>query len=272
MEVYKIKVLIASIHHRNPQRTAYQARNVSLLKAGLEALGWEVLSIESSWQDGVSDYVESGFDIFLTLWRREALLARERARRRGEEYSFTWQKKFRLFKKVRAQIGSTKKRPQLVSLLHTQRAVTRKHAHVWLSFVNSDADRLIVVEDDFVFDGDSSLRRLVVLLEAKGDDFDFIDLAGGIPPEKLGIVGNEADDIEVEFVLTNTTCAYTLNQRLAGALVAMISNDLKKVNLGTDFLPLALNETGFRGRSLLPSELPFSHGSLTGVVRSSIPY
>lgn len=268
-----MKILVASVHHHDLARSRAQASQVARLVDSLSSHGWAVGTIESSWQDSPSDYDAGILAMLRILWARESLMAAEVRRRSGDGSNVSFRRYLSRWSRIIRFVGVTDRRLHLTRLLHVQRAVTRKHIHVWLSFLNSACERLVVLEDDFVLKHPKSGEEIVTILKNYGSRFDYIDLAGGFQIEDLGIALKDDEElIEVDYIFTNTSCGYTINRRLAEAMVALAYRKPQSVNIGTDFFPLLLNSHGFEGKSLLLSNPPLHHGSFIGSVESSFPY
>lgn len=153
-----------------------------------------------------------------------------------------------------------------------EEALAKKHIKIWKSLAESDAFGAIVVEDDFSLRSSTSAGAVVNLIISHASAFDLIDLAGGFSREKLGLSGLGSGDLGIDFMLANTTCGYFISQRAAASLVTTVAENPSLIQLGSDFLIETLNRQRFEGKTFLPEVLPLVHGSLEGIVPSTIPY
>jgi hypothetical protein len=79
-------------------------------------------------------------------------------------------------------------------------------------------------------------------------------------------------DLVLNYLLSKTTCGYFISRRAAIGLIYLLNSENDLRYLGADFIICSLNDAGFEGATVLPESSQFVHGSLEGVVDSSIPY
>jgi hypothetical protein len=151
--------------------------------------------------------------------------------------------------------------------------VTAKHIAAWQGFLETDATHLLCCEDDLVIKADSA-ERLKSLLAGPdlGVGLRYIDLAGGLPLDKLGIDRLEAsrDGDKTFYVraVTNTACCYLLSRPLAEQFMAQIILKPELRLVGIDWMMNAMLMTLAANRvhcDALHFQPPiFNHGTFTG--------
>jgi hypothetical protein len=170
-------------------------------------------------------------------------------------------------------------RARMCRISHIETLVTAKHIAAWQAFLETDATHLLCCEDDLVIKPDSidRLRNLLV-----GADLDpglrYIDLAGGLPVEMLGIdrlvANRDGDKIFYACATTNTACCYLLSRPLAERFMAQLVSDPKLRLVGIDWMMNSMLMTLAAERvqcDALHFDPPiFGHGTFTGVYMSSI--
>jgi GR25 family glycosyltransferase involved in LPS biosynthesis len=156
--------------------------------------------------------------------------------------------------------------------LEIEAALSLKHLRIWSRVLECDASGAVVLEDDFYLRDESSPQNLASLVRTHFQDFELIDLAGGLSRDSLGLPDARGQDLNIPFMVANTTCAYFITKKACQALVDMVARNKELLYLAPDFLVTELNASGFEGSSLLPWDLPLIHGSRDGTVESSIPY
>lgn len=160
-----------------------------------------------------------------------------------------------------------------------EQLLTDKHIRVWTTFLDSDAEVLMVLEDDAVFHADS-LDGLIALIQRLGPTIThpiYVDIAGGFPLRKIvdSRIGAAAWPGVTEFPMpfTNTTCAYLATRSLVAAMLEHVTWDGELRSMGPDWL---INELMMRCHQDEPilsfhTDPPvLSHGSLTGIYPSEI--
>ena len=160
-----------------------------------------------------------------------------------------------------------------------EQLLTDKHIRAWTTFIDSEADVLIVLEDDAVFRTDS-FHGLAALIQRIGPDIArpiYVDVAGGFPLRKVvdPRLGKVAWSGVTEFPIpfTNTTCGYLATRPLVVAMLERVTWDSELRSLGVDWL---INELMMRCHRDEPvicfhTDPPvLSHGSLTGIYQSEI--
>ena len=140
-----------------------------------------------------------------------------------------------------------------------------KHRIAWERIASQDSDYAIVAEDDVVL-FDHSLAYLSTVLTKLPDDFDYIDLAGGVG---LSAVGGDpvinSHFFKIDPPRDRTSCCAIIRKRFAQR---MLEAD-PRVVLGSDWmLTYLFNATGAKVYWVEP--LVFGHGSQMQVYRSNL--
>jgi hypothetical protein len=155
-----------------------------------------------------------------------------------------------------------------------------KHIRAWEVFLESDADYLLVFEDDIVFKSDSVMRfcdkviPAVKLLERAI----YVDLAGGCTKEDLRInaleIKRNGDTVYYAKPVTNTTCSYLIDKNMARYFVSKLVEQPSLRLIGVDWLTnklFILMGDGAENCSCIHfNPTIFDHGSVTGSYLSSI--
>jgi hypothetical protein len=160
-----------------------------------------------------------------------------------------------------------------------EQALTDKHIRAWSTFLDSDADILIVLEDDAVIPPDA-VSRIRALFRAElnaGNGPLYVELAGGFrlselcPPEDLREVGPGLVRTRVPF--GNTTCGYALSRALAAEMLTELTWKPRLRHMGPDWL---VNELLMRIHLRTPVDCVHTeptilgHGSFLGTHESHI--
>jgi hypothetical protein len=121
-----------------------------------------------------------------------------------------------------------------------ERYIAAKHIRSWSHFLESNANYLIVFEDDIIFKKNSIDKTLKIL--DKADSYHnqlplYIDLAGGFSDEDIGIksliIQSQNGYSHFSRPVTNTVCGYLINRSFAKILIRHINLDSK-----LSFLPI----------------------------------
>lgn len=164
-------------------------------------------------------------------------------------------------------------RARMCRISHIETLVTAKHIAAWQAFLETDATHLLCCEDDLVIKPDSidRLRNLLV-----GADLDpglrYIDLAGGLPVEMLGIdrlvANRDGDKTFYARAITNTACSYLLSRQLAEEFMTQLIRSPELRLVGIDWLMNAMLMTLSTEQTTcdaLHFDPPiFGHGTFTG--------
>jgi hypothetical protein len=162
--------------------------------------------------------------------------------------------------------------------------LSMKHFFGWMQLLNSDCQAIITFEDDVLIDSPESVKNVSELLKQHGgfdevinsntrNAFDYLDLAGGISFEDMGIESNFLNGYAYNGITGNTLCCYFANRRLVERLVSDVFEDPGILNLGSFLLLNSDLKPGAQQfNTFLPEFTPFKHGSLLGIVPRSIPY
>ena len=151
--------------------------------------------------------------------------------------------------------------------------VTNKHMKAWNTCLESEAEYLIVVEDDAVF-RDDSIERIASLADFVSDVERpiYVDLAGGFPISTLKI-GHLAQDrrgglTRYRKLVTNTACAYLLNRKMIDRsmqfLLARPHFRLVAIDWLINWMFMELEKTGTHGACFHMDPPALQHGSFTG--------
>jgi GR25 family glycosyltransferase involved in LPS biosynthesis len=162
-------------------------------------------------------------------------------------------------------------------------AVSLKHQTAWQQFQESDSDALLVLESDaaWIEDASEEIAELLDLLPGSGPTY--LNLAGGLELEQLGIelltktmeVAPRPNTKAFSKPVTNTSCAYAINQDLADSFLSYIKSFPEQESLGIDWLINAVFLELARQRqevTCVHSYPPIlHHGSMTGISSSWHP-
>lgn len=157
--------------------------------------------------------------------------------------------------------------------------VTAKHISAWQLFMSSDHSALIVMEADATLRQDSIVRLTEAVAGLDSAAATYVNLAGGLDSADLSIahlVTTESNGLRsFSQPVTNTSCAYAMNQPLVSDLLAFLSDVPESGNLGIDWL---LNSFFIRqiaaGKPVRCAHAhppALQHGSLVGLTRSWHP-
>lgn len=123
-----------------------------------------------------------------------------------------------------------------------ERYIAEKHIKSWSFFLESNANYLIVFEDDVIFKKNSIDKTLKTLdkVESCGNHLPlYIDLAGGFSDEDIGIknliIQNQNGYSYFSRPATNTVCGYLINRSFAKILIKYINLDPKLLFLPIDW-------------------------------------
>lgn len=164
---------------------------------------------------------------------------------------------------------------QLKSKAFIEIVVTDKHIRAWMKFMESDADYLIIFEDDVIFKKDSIVRigsLINMLSQKKLNQSCYIDLAGGLPRAALMI-----DQLETVLrnnfrhykkPVTNTTCSYLMSRPLAAEFITIITKKPWLRLIPIDWLInnffVMLEKENFEVYCLHADPVISKHGSFSG--------
>jgi len=159
-----------------------------------------------------------------------------------------------------------------------ERLLTDKHIRAWTALLDSEAQAVIVLEDDAVLTS-AGFSRLKDLIESDRIELSthvYLDLAGGYPIMKLcrpDAVRRLDQDLLETPAFGNTTCGYLVSRPLAALMVAELTWHPTLRRMGPDWL---VNELLMRihrtspVRCLHAEPSVFGHGSFLGVHASLI--
>ena len=153
--------------------------------------------------------------------------------------------------------------------------VTEKHIRAWGGFLDSDADFIMCLEDDVVFNSDSveKIKDLIGLLLKKDVDTQiYVDIAGGCKLDELRIDNLQSSENDFfkfyKKPVTNTACAYLMNRQLAVTFHSIITRRPWLRLLGIDWMmnSLFVSMENNKIKSFCMHSVPsiFKHGTTTG--------
>ena len=160
-----------------------------------------------------------------------------------------------------------------------EKAVTAKHAAAWRDFHSSTHSELLVVESDSVMT-ESTVGVLSSLLRNETTRPRYVNLAGGLEPKALAIdhlaVGSSENcDELISFSrpVTNTSCAYLINQPMADRALDYLERRPIDGDLGIDWLwnAIFLDNLNTDIDCLHAQPPAITHGSIRGVTKSWHP-
>jgi hypothetical protein len=176
-----------------------------------------------------------------------------------------------------------KKRQKEWKIRQIEHAVSLKHQTAWKLYSASKAKSLLVLESDAVWIEHKSDLVTNYFEHINGSLPAYVNLAGGLDVELLGIdslrlnVRNVSSDNAVFFSrpVTNTSCAYLVNQPMAKQLLDHLEYHPDFESLGIDWLiNSTFIETVSKGAEVIclhaiPPVL--LHGSISGNIKSWHP-
>lgn len=269
-------VVLGLIHHDDDRRTQSQRDQARLIAGALRELGFVALEAEEYHQvlsdPATLSVLRIRALVLRRLWAQELHHLREIRRRKGSSLTVPFRKRRKVFERALSVITHPDSLFQAFRRLEIEAALSLKHLRIWSRVLECDASGAVVLEDDFYLRDESSPQNLASLVRTHFQDFELIDLAGGLSRDSLGLPDARGQDLNIPFMVANTTCAYFITKKACQALVDMVARNKELLYLAPDFLVTELNASGFEGSSLLPWDLPLIHGSRDGTVESSIPY
>lgn len=269
-----MKIFMGAIHHGDKERTSAQAARVARVVDGLTQAGFSVLPVVDSWFQPSLSSSASGFGARLRattiLFQQEKFSMFEFRRRRGNTARPSARKWWRLLRHVAESSFERKAAQRIARQTLIEQALTEKHIFLWAGLANSEADGALIFEDDFEIPTGSTVGVLAGILQKYGASTDLIDLAGGYSRKELGLPEAPGQDLELDLLVANTTCAYFIGKSLAERLVHLAMERPRLKILGADFFIPYVNRDQKSWKTVLPAELPFVHGSFHGSIPSSI--
>ncbi len=160
-----------------------------------------------------------------------------------------------------------------------EKAVTAKHAAAWRDFNSSTDSELLVVESDAVMT-ETTVSVLSTLLQNQTMRPRYVNLAGGLDPKALGIdhlaVGSSENCdqlISYSRPVTNTSCAYLINQPMADRALDYLERRPIDEDLGIDWLwnAIFLDNLNTDIDCLHAQPPAITHGSIRGITKSWHP-
>lgn len=154
-------------------------------------------------------------------------------------------------------------------------AVTDKHIRAWSFFLDSDADYLILFEDDAIFNEDSKLRLNNLLDKLRQEELTqnlYVDLAGGCNLDSLKVdqlLSSRDESFRYyKKPVTNTACAYLINKSLANHFHRVLTQKPWLRLIGVDWMMntlfINLAREGIDCICMHAEPTIFKHGSTTG--------
>jgi hypothetical protein len=160
-------------------------------------------------------------------------------------------------------------RNRLSSLKAVETVVSDKHAYLWTSVVAERADGGIIFEADFDPGPRKDWRLLPEILLEHGMSFDYIDFSGSFTFKELGLPHGE-DKLDLNFMTTNTLCAYWISRKASKGLVDLLAREPWIRTIGADFLVNRLNSSKVPWRSLLLANPVITHVSMGNRKKTTI--
>ena len=162
-------------------------------------------------------------------------------------------------------------------------AVSHKHQESWVEFKSSNFDAALIVETDATWQPQSGSGLRCVVEELAADVPCYINLAGGLNADEISISHLGASMTEFappgfaryRVPVTNTSCAYMINQPMAELLLDYCQTRPESLSLGIDWLVNAAfldAKKGNRSIDCWHAEPPvLDHGSISGSTKSWHP-
>ena len=144
-----------------------------------------------------------------------------------------------------------------------------KHIYLWTYLVEQGAQGALILEDDFAPHEDFTSGDISEVIANSVGSFDYVNLSRSFTFQKLGLPPQEEDYI-LDFIKTNTFCAYYISAKAAKAMIGILSHRPYLRTVGADFLLHELNRESETWKSLLPANPPIRHGTLDNRKRSTI--
>lgn len=270
------QLVLGLIHHGDDRRSQSQRNQAGPIAGALRELGFVALEAEEYHQvlsdPSTLSILHIRALVLRRLWAQEMHHLREIRRRRGSSRTIPFRKRRKVLERALSVITHRDSLFQIFRRLEIEAALSHKHLRIWNRVLECDASGAVVLEDDFYLRDESSPLNLASLVRTHFQDFELIDLAGGLSRDSLGLPDAPGQDLSIPFMVANTTCAYFISKKACQALVNLVASNKELLYLAPDFLITELNSISFEGSTLLPWDLPLIHGSRDGTVESSIPY
>jgi len=263
---------LAIVHNRNATRNASLLPRVAELADALRRQG-RVLQLEAWAQPDVQPHtvpVALARDVLF------ARLQREWARYRLHDVPSRWRALRHVVKGARrAYLPVQEETRRAMRRMAIEAMVTDKHIRLWLQFLDSDMQSLVVFEDDAVF-GERSIQEIVRLRERLSQEPVirpvYIDLAGGCEPRELAVdrllIGQDERFRHYRKPVTNTACVYLVNRSTVQLFVTQLLQRPWLRLISIDWLMnqlFILSRPGDDSMLCLHADPPiFRHGSTTG--------
>jgi hypothetical protein len=222
------KFLFAFIGNENIKRNSYA---IPKLTSFLSSIKITSNIIRISWQakffriPALHLFVLSIYYSFLEIYWRKTLCSHS------------------LISSIKILCGMLSFRSQYEVFIYRQ--LTSKHIRAWEAFIDSDAEFLVVMEDDVVFKEDSVHRfndlvcgNLVSNLNTN-KKLIYFDLAGGFDLNQLHlskVMHVKGQIIEFLHPATNTTCSYLISRDLANYFLNQIYRNANLRYITIDWL------------------------------------
>lgn len=259
------KIVVGSIFWTSNSRRRTQRSQVTDVVRHLRKNGYRVTEVNSSFQREPQEFkAMSVWAVWKIIFSSEKLVDRESHRRGGTKRK----------SKIILAIETAKLALSVASdpVWHQRKnmvgELSLKHLHIWNSVLHSGAAGALVFEDDFVVTSEADHQVMSHLLSKYLSKTDFIDLAGGFKREAIGLPGAPGEDLQLEYIASNTTCAYFVSRDACATLFNIIHSDSSAKYFGSDWLLNAVNDRLLGAKSVHPWRLPYVHGSLQGLVPS----
>jgi hypothetical protein len=220
-------IYVALVHNNNQVRNDYARAKIESMVSIMQS-DYKVKKIEVSYQSeilphgyGMAIMRDFIYQYLAFKWRKYRLL-KSRILRNGFSFFRSYLVKYVINRKGAADRW---KKNSAIEVM-----VTDKHIRAWSQFLDSDANYLIVFEDDAVFKDDSNLRINQLPVDLTRNFLNrpcYVDLGGGCSLADLMISSLEKHHDEnyryYKKPVTNTTCAYLISRELITQFNAILT-------------------------------------------------
>jgi hypothetical protein len=220
-------VYVALVHNNNQVRNNYARSKIESMVASMQP-NHQVKQIEVSYQ---SEIIPHGYGMAIisdfmyqylgSKWQKYRLLKKRKLR---EDYNF-YKNLFVKYILNHNGVANKWRRNRAIEVM-----LTDKHIRAWLQFLDSEADYLVVFEDDVIFKEDSNLRINQLSFDLSQTHLNrplYVDLGGGCSLADLMISSLETRHDEnyryYQKPVTNTTCAYLISRELIKKFNAILT-------------------------------------------------
>lgn len=160
-------------------------------------------------------------------------------------------------------------RRRLSRLKAVETVVSDKHIFLWASLLESPAIGALIFEADFTPGPKTNWGLLPTLVNSHCREYDFMDFSASFSFEKLGLPNSDRD-LTLDFLTTNTLCAYWISRKAAAAALTHVGRKPWLRAIGADFLLNSVNNRPGPWRSYLVRDPVVGHLSMKDRSKTTI--